>query len=185
MHLINQKRIWWILAIVIIAYIPYGFATSDVTDSSSLEPSVDLHLQNVKYPSSVNIGSELPLTFTIENKGSATSEKTNMQIMLSNNVAMILPDIIPSLEAGESIEITTTIQVPPHASRGKGFFQVIIDPSYQNRGYVSSHNSYYHSTLLILPEGMSAKRYKELTNPGPFTKITELNRDTGSSSACP
>jgi len=174
----NQKRIWWILAIVVvcIAYIPYGFVTSDETDPF-LCPDPDLDLQNLNFPPSVNIGSEFTFTLSVTNTGYFTSEETEIQIMLPNFVIMTLPDTIPPLEPGESIEITITITIPPDASIGNGLFQVILNPENLNPECSNTNNN-LSNTLLILPPGMTPEEYEMLTNPGPFTKITELNRDT-------
>ncbi len=169
----DLDRIWWILAVILIgvACVPCGLVVSDVIDPF-LCPYPDLAISNLDYQSPANSGSEFTFTVTVTNTGTVASEETAIQAVLPFNVPVTIDETVPSLQPGESIEITITITIPSGVSIGNGFFSVILDPQLQNEE-CSQTNNQESGIILVLPPGMTQEEYEKLTNPGPFYKISQ------------
>jgi len=147
----------WILTLAVIGIISItcGFVTAQDPDPFDC-PYPDLEIKALNYQSPTHTGSEFTFTITVTNKGLATSEETEIQILLPLFVTMTAPVTVPPLQPGESIEITITITIPPEVSNGYGSLQVTINPGNVNPE-CSYSNNHLSGDLLILPPGMTRK----------------------------
>lgn len=142
-------------------------------------PYPDMTPENLQYQSPFTAAHEFSFTFTTYNRGNAASGTTPIQVVLPDYTIIDIPDMVPPLQPGESIEMTETFIIPA-ISYGRGMFQVILDPDNTMTECIKTNND-IQGFLRILSICCSPEEYEQQTKVVTVKNSASSSPGSGSS----
>jgi parallel beta-helix repeat protein len=151
---------------------------SDSTVKITIAPYPDLTVTGINVPDSAGAGQEIPVSFMVENIGTASAKEgwTDIVYIVDNTNATIqLKDIkrFDKLDAGASYIVSTRVNLPSGINYGSDKYKIFAATNADNKLYEhkQDNNNKRADTLFIIPSDLSVT---ELTAPEILYTGTEV-----------